>query len=369
MNIDIFQLERVQSVWENQVRFNLTESGIHPYTLQEILSKDEIEDLLVTRLGYGQTNGSIELRQRVSELYSDTDVDNILITNGSAEANFITVWNLLSPGDEMILMLPNYMQMWGIARSLGIDVKPFYLREESGWDIDLAEIENLISPKTRMIAVCNPNNPTGSVLSLQQMEGIIHLAERHGIWIYADEIYRGAELNGRETPSFIGMYPQAIVSGGLSKSYALPGLRIGWIAGPKDQIEKAWAAHDYTSITTGILSNRIASCILEPKKRARILERSRRMLNENLQLLQDWIAQNRKFLSFTPPKAGGMAFIRYDLDINSTQLSTQLRENQSVFIIAGDCFGMDHFIRIGIGSEKEYLQAGLDLIDKEFRSL
>ena len=369
MKIDIFQLERIQSLWENRVRFNLTESGIHPYSLREILSEAEIEDLLNVRLGYGQTNGSIELREAVSALYPGTDIENVLITNGSAEANFITLWNLLSPGDEMLLMLPNYMQIWGIARSFGIEVKPFYLNEETGWSIDLKEIEGLISPRTKMIAICNPNNPTGAVLSKDQMEGIVRLAGEADAWIYADEIYRGAELDGKETPSFIGMYAKSIVCGGLSKSYALPGLRIGWLVGPRDRIDESWAYHDYTSITSGILSNRIAARVLEPGRRAEILDRSRRMLNDNLSAVQEWIRKHGDLFSFTPPKAGGMAFIRYAMEINSTELSERLRRNQSVFVIAGDCFGLDHFIRLGIGAEKDYLLTGLQLIDSELQSL
>ena len=364
MKIETFELERRQSVWENVVKYNLTESGVHPYSLAELLDQDEIDKLLSMRLGYGQTNGSIELRKAISQLYPGSDQDNVLVTNGSAEANFIGIWSNLEPNDEMVLMLPNYMQIWGIARSFGITVTPFYLKEELNWQPDVGKLENLITPRTKMIAVCNPNNPTGAVLEGTAMTEIIRLAKESDAWIFSDEIYRGAELFGNETPSFWGLYDKTIISCGLSKAYALPGLRIGWLVGPKETIEKAWAYHDYTSITASILSNRVATLALQPDVREKILNRNRNMLRENLALLADWVKKHHPLFRFIPPIAAGVAFLKYDLNINSTEFTTKLREEKSVFIVAGDCFGMDKYIRIGIGSEKDYLLAGLELIDE-----
>ncbi len=364
MKIETFELERRQSIWENVVKYNLTESGVHPYSLTELLDQDEIEKLLSIRLGYGQTNGSVELREAISNLYPRTDQDNILVTNGSAEANFIGIWSNLEPKDKLVLMLPNYMQIWGIARSFGITVTPFYLKEELNWQPDVENLENLISPRTKMIAVCNPNNPTGAILDEEAMAEIVRLAKESDAWIFSDEIYRGAELNGNETPSFWGLYDKVIISCGLSKAYALPGLRIGWLVGPKETIEKAWSYHDYTSITTSILSNRIATLALQPDVRKKILNRNRSMLRENLVLLTNWVKKQHPLFQFHKPQAAGVAFLKYNMDINSTELTTRLREEKSVFIVAGDCFGMDRFVRIGIGSEKDYLLAGLDLIDE-----
>ncbi|MBL7082328.1 MAG: aminotransferase class I/II-fold pyridoxal phosphate-dependent enzyme [Candidatus Aminicenantes bacterium] len=369
MKIEIFELERTQSQWENRVKYNLTESGIHPYSLNEILDKEEIKDLISLRLGYGQTNGSIELREAISRLYPGTDLDNVLVTNGSAEANFITIWTNLEPGDELILMLPNYMQIWGIARSFGVTVKPFYLREDLNWGPDLDELKSLISPRTKMIAVCNPNNPTGAVLSKEEMKEIVHIAMEAGAWIYSDEVYCGAELNGEETPSFFGLYDKVIVCHGLSKAYALPGLRLGWLVGPKETIEKSWASHDYTSIASGILSNHVAALVLQPDRRKKVLNRNRKILKKNLVELEKWIDKHKTLFNLIPPKAGGIAFPRYSLEINSTELATKLMKEKSVFIVAGDLFGMDHYLRIGIGSEKNYFLAGLSLFDETLQEI
>jgi len=364
MKIDIFELERTQSLWENSVDYNLTETGIHPFTLKELLEESDIEKLLSLRLGYGQTNGSIELRDAVSAMYPNADRDNVLITNGSIEANFVAVWSLLNSGDELVLMLPNYMQIWGVARAFDIQVKPFYLKEELNWQPDLNELKNLITPKTKMIAVCNPNNPTGAVLTEEAMNEIISLAKEADAWLYADEVYRGAELSGVDTPSFYGRYEKVIVAGGLSKAYALPGLRIGWLAGPYKVIADAWARRDYTTIATAILSNRIAALALKPDLRERILVRNRKILNENIIILRNWADSHKGLFKFIPPQAGGMVFLKYAMNVNSTELITKIRKEKSTFIVAGDCFGMDHYVRIGIGCEKEYLKAGLKRISE-----
>jgi len=364
MKIEKFELERLLSQYENTVKYNLTESGIHPFTLEELLSEEEIKKLGSLRIGYAQANGTIELREAISRLYSGADLDNILVTNGSAEANFINIWCNLDPGDELILMVPNYMQMWGIARSFGITVKPFHLKEELEWGPDLEELKSLITPRTRMIAVCNPNNPTGAVLSDEAMKEIIRLAQDADAWLYSDEVYRGAELDGKETPSFYGLYDKAIVCCGLSKAYALPGLRLGWMVGPKKTIEECWAGHDYTAISSALLSNHVGALALQPERRERILRRNRQIISENLAVLQDWVKKHDQIFSFIPPRAGAIAFLKYSLNINSTELSTKLREEKSVFIAPGDCFMMDHYLRIGLGSEKEYLMAALDLFDE-----
>ena len=364
MKIDIFELERRQSVWENRVQYNLTESGVHPYTLSELLTEDDIKELLSIRLGYGQTNGSIELRETISRLYLGTDLDNVLVTNGSSEANFIGIWSLLEPEDELILMLPNYMQIWGIAHSFGITTKPLYLKEHLHWQPEIEELEGLLSPRTKVIAICNPNNPTGAVLKEEVMQEIVNQAKKSDAWIYCDEIYRGSEIEGNETSSFWGLYNKTIISCGLSKAYALPGLRIGWLIGPKSTIEKMWSYHDYTSIASGILSNRIATLVLQPARRQKVLDRNRLMIRDNLIILKKWVEKHSDTFQFIPPQAGGIAFLKYSMDINSTEFTTKLREEKSVLIVAGDCFGMDHYIRIGIGSERDYLLAGLALIDE-----
>jgi aspartate/methionine/tyrosine aminotransferase len=362
MDFPIFELERVQSVWENTVEYNLTESGFHPFTLAELLSAAQIEDLKNTVLGYGQTNGSPAVRERIAALYPGLGAENVLVTNGSSEANFVACQTLLEPGDEVVIMIPNYMQIWGIAETMGCRPLAFHLREDEGWAPDLDELRRVVTEKTAMITVCNPSNPTGYVLSPDEMREIAAIADRVGAWIHADEVYRGAELDGVECQSFAGLAERVMVNGGLSKAYALPGLRLGWLAGPAETVATAWAYHDYTSITAGILSHAVGEIALSPQLRSSILERNREMLRTNLELVVEWAGSMNGHLSFTPPRAGGMVFFRYDYPINSTELSDWLRTEHDVFILAGDTFGMDGFFRIGIGAETEYLRTGLERV-------
>jgi aspartate/methionine/tyrosine aminotransferase len=359
MNIPIFELERVQSVYENQVDYNLTESGFHPYKISELLSNKQLDNLNNLVLGYGQTNGSIELRETISKMYTGVDFNNVLVTNGSSEANYVACHTILSKGDEVVMMVPNYMQIWGIVREIGCIPLEFHLREENGWKPDLEELRSLVNQNTKMIVVCNPNNPTAYILSDAEMEEIVNIASSVDSWILSDEVYRGAELNNIITPSFMGMYDKVLANGGLSKAYALPGLRMGWLVGSKSIIENAWAYHDYTSITAGIISNYIGEIALEAGKRMEILDRNRNMLRENLSVVKEWLAPYGDKFEYHDPMGGGMLYIKYNFDINSTELATWLREEKSVFILAGDCFGMDKYIRIGIGAEKEYILEGL----------
>jgi aspartate/methionine/tyrosine aminotransferase len=362
MKINPFKLERIQSEWEHKVKYNLSESGVHAVSIKDLLSKEELRVLPDLNLGYSETNGTEELRDRISLFYRGANHDNILITNGSAEANFISIWSLIEPGDELVYMLPNYMQIHGIAEAFGAALKTFSLREDLNWAPDIDELKRLVTSRTKMIAVCNPNNPTGSVLSVSMMDQIVGLASKVGAWILADEIYQGAELEGPRTPTFWGRYDKVLAVAGLSKAYGIPGLRIGWIAGPKDFIASAWTYHDYSTITVGTISDFLARKALEPKLRDWLLDRNKGVLREQLKLLNAWIAKNSKILKMVQPRAGAMAYLHYDLPVNSTEFALRLIREKSVLIVPGDCFGMDSFIRIGYGAEKSRLLTGLALI-------
>ena len=369
MKFEEFELERNQSLFEHEVDYNLSESGLHPLPLKSILTEDEQQELLETELIYGYTTGTPMLREKIADLYTGADFDNVLATSGSAEANFVAVMTLLEPGDELIYMVPNYLQIRGIARSFGITVKELPLREELGWQWDMKELESMISSKTKMIGVCHPNNPTGSIVSKENMGKIIDIASRNDCWILSDEVYRGAELNGIESPSFYGKYEKTIVNAGLSKAYRLPGLRIGWTVGPKDYIKKAWAFHDYTSISIAYHSDWVASRILDTKRRKQILDGTKQHLNQNMNTLVEWIDTCDGKLSLSPPQAGAIAFVRIKMDIPSQDLTYHIRDNFSVLLTAGKWFGLEGFLRFGYGPPNEYLLEALDRIGQSLEAV
>ena len=368
MKIEQFTLERIQSLYENTVPLNLSDSGVHPMPISELLSREEIDELCTLELGYGWTNGEPSLREAISYLYEDRSIDDVIVTNGSAEANFLMVMSLLEPGDEIVMFTPNYLQIWGWARAIGVNVKTVPHREELDWAPDMDELRACVSAKTRLITICHPNNPTGAVLSPENMRALVEVAQEHGTYLHADEVYKGSELEGEEPVSFLDVYDKAIVTNGLSKAMALPGLRIGWLAGPAKKIYAAWQRKDYTSITTATVSEYVAERVLGPPLRRKILDRSKSILRENLAVLTDWVAANADEVSLIPPKAGGMAFVRYHRETNSTEFVHRLREDKGVFLLPGDVYGLNGYFRIGIGAPREHLEPGLERIGEYFRS-
>jgi hypothetical protein len=360
MKIEPFEMERWQSIWENEVQYNLSESGVHPLPLEELIPQDALEEIQSLELGYIQTNGTHELREIISRLYPRSTKNNILVTSGSSEANFLLIWSSVEPGDEVVFMLPNYMQMWGLLRGFRAAVKPFYLRERFDWNPDLDELKELVTKRTKMIIITNPNNPTGAVLSEEARQTIISLAEWAGALIVSDEVYQGAELRDPITSSFWGMTDKLVVTNGLSKAYGLPGLRVGWMVGPEDFIQRAWPYHDYTTICLSAVSSRLAQIALA--NREKIFQRTRSILRTNLPLLQSWMGKQEALFHLIPPKAGAIAFTRYNLNIPSAELADKIRQEKSVLLVPGKHFLMENYLRFGYGLEKDQLMAALDLV-------
>lgn len=360
-----FEMERLQSTWEKLVEYNLSESGVHPLRLGELLAAGSAtaEDLLATELGYPQTNGAVELRQNIAALYAGATPENVLVTVGCAEANAVALQTLLSPGDEMVVMLPNYMQTWGLGHNLGAEVKTFHLREDRGWAPDLEELSAVVSPRTKLIAVCNPDNPTGYILTAAEMGAIVDIARRAGAWLLADEVYAGAErLTDVETPTFWGRYDKVLAMNSMSKAYGLPGLRVGWVVGPADMVEQLWARHDYTSICVTMLANKLTAIALSPAVRPHLIQRARDYIRRGYPILDGWLEGHEGVFSLVPPQAAAIAFVRYHLDVNSTELVYRLIREKSVLIVPGDHFGMDRFLRIGYGLQPGYLRSALDRV-------
>ena len=219
-----------------------------------------------------------------------------------------------------------------------------------------------------MIVVCNPNNPTGSIMSDDVMDKIIALAEDCNCWILSDEVYRGSELDGIECRSFAGVTNKTIVNGGLSKAYSLPGLRLGWTVGSEEYIKKVWAFHDYTVINVSILSDWIASKILIQDRREKILQRTKKHLNDNLNLLMNW-AKDIPELVINRPDSAAITFAKLQIPISSERFVLNLRDKYSVLLTAGEWHGLEGFVRIGYGSEYEYVEQGLDRIKHFIDSL
>ena len=369
MSFRPFAMERWQSTWENRVRFNLSESGVHPLTAGELLALAgaDADAVLSVPLGYSQSNGTEPLRSAIAALYPGATAGNVTVTNGSAESNYAICWHLLQPGDRVALMLPNYMQTWGLAHAFEADIRPFQLREGLGWQPDPDEVTAAIGRGTKLVVVTNPNNPTGAVLGAAAMRHIGERAEAVGAWILADEVYQGAERIGPPTPSFWGTTDHVIVVNGLSKAYGLPGLRLGWCVAPPALAAAMWSRKDYTTIGPGAMSDALATIALVPHVRERILDRTRGIIRANWEILAAWYATMDGEFTSRPPDAGAISYARYRTAVNSFALADRLRREHDVLVVPGDQFEMDHYIRFGFGPPQADLEAALERVADAFR--
>jgi aspartate/methionine/tyrosine aminotransferase len=371
MKFEPFALERFQSIWENRVAWNVAESGVHPLRVSELADTDALrEAVLEQELGYPQTNGTVGLREAIAAMYAGATIDHVQVTNGGSEANCVLLLRLVEAGDEIVFMSPNYMQIAGLARALGAAVKPWRPAERSAgdrtepadytWDLD--ELKRLVTPKTRAICLCNPNNPTGARLNDAALDGVCRIASTVGAWVIDDEIYRGAERLADDTATVWNSgYERAIVTSGLSKAYGLPGLRIGWIVAPPDLAADSWSVHDYTTIAPGAVSDRLARIALAPDRRQQLLARTRMIIRTNYPLVKRWI-DKQEGLSHVPPEAGAIVFVRHAHPFRSSDLAERLRKERSVLVVPGDHFDMDGHLRIGFGTDPRYLESALTLI-------
>ena len=353
-------MERMQSTWEHLVRFDLSESGLEALTLEDAVR--DLGALRTERLGYSNGMGRDATRRQVAAFHPNATKDNVLVTTGTSEANFLALATLVEPGDEVVMVMPNYMQLHGIARGLGARIREVWLREEWGWRIDLDALKAAVTDRTKVVCVCNPNNPTGQVLSAAEVLDVAMIAEQHGAWILADEVYRGAERIGPETATFFGHHDRIVVTGGLSKAYGLPGLRIGWIVAPQARIESAWAMKDYTTIAPATLSDLLAEIALA--RRDQLVKRARYLLTERWPILESWAAAHAQELHWVAPAAGGICFFGYSFPLDSVALADRLIREWSTMVVPGAHFLAERHLRIGFGMPTATLRGGLEAIDR-----
>ena len=304
MAIEQFRMERYQSLHWHAVDYDLSESGVSPMTIRDLLGPTaDAESVLATKLGYPLSEGSDETRANVATWYPGATAENVTMVNGGSEANFLALWALLEPGDRLAFMVPNYMQGWGLGRFFGGASDQVPLLAGGRWQLDVDQLRRAVTDRTKAVMVCNPNNPTGHVLSDEEMDEVVRAADRVGAWIVADEIYRGAELDTDvASPTFFGRYERVIVTSGLSKAFAMPGLRVGWVVAPASMISRIWERHDYTTLTPSAVSDRLAAFAMSPDEREAILSRTRTIVRGNYPRLEAWLDTHAGVFTWERPR-------------------------------------------------------------------
>jgi hypothetical protein len=366
MTIEQFRMERYQSLHWHEVDYDLSESGVSPMTIRELLGPAaDAEAFLATGLGYPLSEGSVETRANVAAWYPGATAEHVTMVNGGSEANLLALWALLEPGDRLAFMVPNYMQGWGLGSFFGRASDRVRLRlTDDGWALDVDQLHDAVTKRTKAVMVCNPNNPTGHVLTEREMDEIVRAADRVGAWIVADEIYRGAELDTDDTtPTFFGRYERVVVTSGLSKAFAMPGLRVGWAVAPPAMIARIWERHDYTTLTPSAVSDRLAAFAMQPEVREAILIRTRFIIRSNYPELEAWLHRHADVFTWDRPDAGAIAYAKVGLPGKSADLAERIRTERSVLLVPGEMFGLKKGLRFGFGYDMERSLRALSLVD------
>ena len=258
--------------------------------------------------------------------------------------------------------MPTYQQLYSIPESYGADVQILHLSKENNYLPDLEKLRRLVTPETKMICINNPNNPTGALMSEQLLREIVEIARSVDAWILCDEVYRHLSQEDDWCPSIVDLYEKGISVSSMSKVFSLAGLRLGWIATHDMSVVKSCLSHrDYNLVSCGVFDEMLAAAAL--KHRDKLLERSRKIVRENLQILDDWVS-SEPHVSYVKPKAGTTALVYYDLDIPSYEFCEEMYKKTGAFVTPGDCFEVPHSMRIGYAYGKQDLIDGLKAISE-----
>ena len=373
MKLEPFLLERWMTRHETHVRYDIAESGILPQSLNDLLDFEPVaeraatlERLLALPLGYSEARGTEALRSQFAATYARGDADHILVTTGAIEANFLLFNVLLDAGDHVIAPYPAYQQLYTVPRAIGCDVSLWHVGPETGYRYDLQALERLLTPRTRLIIVNTPHNPTGAMMPPADAERVYEMAASVGATVIGDEAYRWLAVPDGEpfAPPMFDLGERGISVGTLSKPFGLPGLRIGWIAGPPDLINACWSMRDYITLSPGKLNDALAQ--LAMTHRDRIIDRNRRIITANLATASQWMRDRAGMVSWTPPRGGLLALFKYDLPMPSLELADKLAMDYSVMLAPGSAFGYEHHLRLGIGQRPDIFSVGLEQAGKCF---
>jgi len=320
--------------------------------------------------------GLPELRKQVVKTQDyHVSEDDIMITAGTNEANFLVMMQTINPGDEIVIDMPSWPQPYELGKALGANIKIVKRRESLKWNIDLNELKKLVTPQTRLIFLCSPNNPTGAVFNEEEMKRICQIAQANGSYLLCDEVYRGLEWDNQRSPAAVNYYEKAISTSSVSKTLGLQGIRTGWMATPdKALLTKCLILREDTSEVMNVLGEYIALAAMKPSKYERLLNEGKDQGRKGWAIVKDWISKSEVF-HWVEPRAGFLCFVRYDLDIGSEDFCKRLlAAPYRTFVQPGVAYGFEKHIRLGVGGgvggvKTELMSEGLRRIDRFVKDL
>jgi aspartate/methionine/tyrosine aminotransferase len=365
MKIEKFGVERWMDLYETKCAYNLAETCVASLTVEELLTicgkSDVLAEIKAMRLTYGHIPGSLRLRGAVAALYETIQPEDVLVAHGAIGANSLIYETLVEPGDRVVAVFPTYQQHQSIPKCYGAKVDFLSLRPENDFLPDLTEVERLLAPGVKILALNNPNNPSGSLMDLDCLKKIIDIAAVHGTYILCDEVYRGLNDEGDGfTASVADLYQKGVSTGSMSKVYSLAGLRLGWMATKvPGLLEEVMTHRDYNTISVGILDDFFAVVALESGDR--ILERSQTITRGNRRVLAKWV-DSQPLIDWVPPKSGTTALLKLGLPISSWDFCVSLVEKTGVMLCPGSALGLEGWLRVGYGCDPDTLVNGLGIL-------
>jgi aspartate/methionine/tyrosine aminotransferase len=351
MQLKSFKLERFFEKFEFSAKYLLSSSDCEPLTKKELLSSASPEHLALWDnlwLGYTESKGHPLLRESIAGLYEGIDAAGVLEVIPE-EGIFIVMNTLLHPGDHMVVSFPAYQSLYQVAEARGCAVS-YWTPDSSNWEFHVARLAGLIQPNTRLIVLNFPHNPTGATLTADRFRAIMDLARKNNCAVFSDEMYRWSEQDAQDRlPSACEVYENAITLGGLSKTFALPGLRVGWLVTRNGEfLQQFTLFKDYTTICGSAPSEILAIMALGAKDR--LIERTRHIVRDNLSLLDDFFSRYTGVLRWRRPKAGTITLVELLLDLPVDHFADELVRVEGVMIVPASQFELDgNYFRIGFG--------------------
>ena len=376
MQIKDFKVEQWMNEWETKCRYNVAETCTYSVTLDQLFelcggSRDEfMADFAARRLTYGHIEGNPEFLKGVCNLYQTVKPEHIIPTHGAAGANYLVLSTLVEPGDHVVSIMPTYQQLYSIPEMCGAQVSILHLEKDEHYHVNAAKLDALCSDETKLICINNPDNPTGALLSAEELQVIVDIARKHDAWLMCDEVYRLlVQDDDAFTTSPVDLYDKAVVTSSMSKVWSLAGVRLGWCITKSPELRRDLLSHrDYDLISCGMFDEALASYALAHADK--ILARSRRIVRQNLAALEEWV-DSEPHLSFVRPEAGTTALVYYDYDLDSYEFCTRMIKEQGALVTPGDAFEEPHSMRIGYAysDNVDDLREGLAAISRFLRTL
>ena len=360
MKVPLALLEDWMRQYYFAVDFDLGSSGVEDYSLADLRPMLGIEQDDLDRIVFhdSQTLGGVRLRQAIADQSGGGDPERVMATHGSSEANFLLMNALLRPGDEVVVTDPCYPQLFLVAEALGCRLVKVPLRPERGFRPDVDEIRDAVTSATRMVVINFPHNPTGASVDPEGQQGIVEACDRAGSYLVWDNAFGAITYDAPPLPEATALYERALSMGTLSKTYGLPGLRVGWCLAAPAVLQEMIRFRDYITLHLSPLVEMIASRAIEESER--LIGPRREQCRRNLEILAAWCDARPRALAWSRPRGGSCIFPRLLEVADVEAFCHRLAREHRVMLVPGNCFGHPRHVRLGFGGPTASFVAGLE---------